>query len=263
MRVHSPLPTAGSGEFFLTEAGSETEIIYRHGFELPEFAMFTLLENPKAVPIMRDIAKGYEGQIPRLFIGGILGPRGDAYDLNQDITAESAEDYHSVQLNTLKTTGVDFASAQTFNNVPEAVGACRAASKIGVPLSVGLTLDSTCRLKSGPSLAEAITEIDAQTGRDGPDFYMLNCSHPIEYEPALENANWIKRLRGVRPNASKMEKIALCKLGHLEDGNPVELGAQLGDLSNRFPHMDIFGGCCGTGDSHLREIAKALKSRSS
>lgn len=311
MRAQSPLPLMGSGEFFLTEGGSETEIMYRHGFELPEFAIFPLLDNPKAVPIMRDIfcaqldvaaeyglsflltgldyraspdwgaklgysarsladantaaieflrdiAKDYKGQIPRLLIGGILGPRGDAYNLNAGITAESAEDYHAVQLDTLKKTGVDFVSALTFNNVPEAVGAARAAAKIGVSLSVALTLDSTCRLKSGPSLAEAIKAIDQQTGVDAPDFYLLNCSHPVEYEPALEDGDWIKRLRGVRPNASKMEKLALCKLGHLEDGDPVELGGQLGQLSGRYPHMDIFGGCCGTGDRHLREIAKAL-----
>ncbi len=202
-------------------------------------------------------------QIPHLLVGGILGPRGDAYDLNKEITATSAEDYHAVQLSTLKTAGVDFVSAQTFNNVPEAVGACRASSKLNVPLSVALTLDSTCRLKSGPTLGEAITEIDAQTGEDAPDFYLLNCSHPVEYEPALENAGWVRRLRGVRPNASKMEKLALCKLGHLEDGDPVELGAQIGDLAKRHPHMDVFGGCCGTGDRHLREIAKALGSRRS
>lgn len=311
MSIQSPLPPMGAGELFLTEGGSETEVMYRHGFELSEFAMFPLLDNPKAVPIMRDmfraqldvaaeyglsflltgldyraspdwgaklgyspqsladaniaaidflrdIAKDYKGQIPRLLIGGILGPRGDAYNLNASITTESAEDYHAVQLETLKTAGVDFASALTFNNVAEAVGAARAAAKIGVSLSISLTLDSTCCLKSGPSLAEAITEIDEQTGANAPDFYLLNCSHPIEYEPALGEDDWIKRLRGVRPNASKMEKIALCKLGHLEDGNPVELGRQLADLSLRYPHMDIFGGCCGTGDRHLREIAMAL-----
>ena len=37
MRAPSPLPVAGSGTVFLTEGGSETEIMYRHGFELPEF----------------------------------------------------------------------------------------------------------------------------------------------------------------------------------------------------------------------------------
>ena len=56
-----------------------------------------------------------------------------------------------------------------------------------------------------------------------------------------------------------MEKIALCKLGHIEDGDPVELGLQVRSLSERFPHMDIFGGCCGTGHNHLREIARALR----
>jgi S-methylmethionine-dependent homocysteine/selenocysteine methylase len=286
--------------------------MYRHGFELAEFAMFPLLDNPRAlaairamycaqldiaaeyglsflltgldyraspdwgarlgyspqsladaniaaIEFLRNIAKGYDRQIPRLLIGGILGPRGDAYGLNSEITTASAEDYHAVQLATLKVAGVDFASALTFNNVPEAVGAARAASKIGVPLSVSLTLDSTCRLKSGPTLAEAITKIDALTGEDAPDFYLLNCSHPVEYEPALDDGEWIRRLRGVRPNASKMEKIALCKLGHLEEGDPVELARQLGDLSKRYPHMDIFGGCCGTGDRHLREIAKVIR----
>ncbi|MEO0525523.1 MAG: homocysteine S-methyltransferase family protein [Pseudomonadota bacterium] len=311
MPVQSPLPPSGSGHIFLTEGGSETEIMYRHGFELPEFAMFPLLENPKAVSVLRgvfsqqldvaaeyglsflltgldyraspdwgtklgyspsaladaniaaveflrDVAKSYKDQIPHLLIGGILGPRGDAYSLNHEITADSAEDYHAVQLETLKSADVDFACAMTFNNVAESVGAARAAARIGVPLSVSLTLDGTHRLISGPSLAQAITEIDAQAGDDAPDFYLLNCSHPLEYEPALIAGDWIKRLRGVRPNASPMEKIALCKLGHIEDGDPVELGSQIRGLKTRFPHMDVFGGCCGTGHSHLREIAKAL-----
>ena len=214
--------------------------------------------NIAAIDFLRDVAKDYEDQIPRLLIGGILGPRGDAYGLNREMTADGAKEYHAVQLETLKTASVDFACAMTFNNVPETVGAARAAAKASVPLSVSLTLDSTYRLKSGPSLAEATTEIDAQTGDEAPDFYLLNCSHPLEYEPALESGDWIKRLRGVRPNASPMDKIALCKLGHIEDGDPVELGSQVRSLSERYPHMDIFGGCCGTGHSHLREIAKAL-----
>lgn len=311
MTRHSPMPSIGSGELFLTEGGSETEIMYRHGFELPEFAMFPLLENPKAVSalrgmftqqldvaaefgasflltgldyraspdwgtklgysaaglseatlaaidFLRDLAGGYQGQIPHLLIGGVIGPRGDAYSLNQEITAESAEDYHSVQLQTLKSANVDFACAMTFNNVPEAVGVARAAAKTGVPLSISLTLDSSCRLRSGPSLAEAITTIDAEVAENAPDYYLLNCSHPLEYEPALEPGEWVHRLRGVRPNAVKMDKMALCKLGHIEDGDPPELASQLSSLAKRYPHMDIFGGCCGTGHTHLREIAKAL-----
>ena len=312
MRAPSPLPAAGSGLIFLTEGGSETETMYRHGFKLPEFAMFPLLDMPAAVTVMRDmfraqldvaaefgfgflltgldyraspdwgaklgysetaladaniaaiaflreIADGYRDQIPNLLIGGVVGPRGDAYGLNREITAESAEDYHAVQLQTLKRAQVDFACAMTFNNIPEAVGAARAAARTGIPLSVSLTLDHTHRLRSGPTLGQAIIGIDAQTGFEAPDYYLVNCSHPLEYEPALDNGEWIRRMRGVRPNVSKMEKMALCKLDHLEEGDPVELAAQLGDLHSRYPHMDIFGGCCGTGDGHLREIARALR----
>jgi S-methylmethionine-dependent homocysteine/selenocysteine methylase len=312
MTIQNPFPSMGSGSVYLTEGGTETEIMYRHGFELPEFAMFPLLENPKAVSAMRtmfsdqldvaakfklgfmltgldyraspdwgsklgysprsladanlaaieflsDIAKEYREQIPDLLIGGMLGPRGDAYSLNQEITAESAEDYHAVQLQTLKSANVDFACAMTFNNVPESLGAARAAAKIGIPLSISLTLDSTCQLKSGSSLGDAINTIDEQAGNQAPDFYLLNCSHPLEFGPAIENKDWIMRLRGVRPNASKMDKIALCKLGHIEDGDPVQLGSQVRSLSDRYPHMDIFGGCCGTGHNHLREMARALQ----
>jgi len=61
MRVQSPFPPAGSGELFLTEGGSETEIRYRHGFELPEFAMFPLLDDPGAVTAMRAMFRSQLG----------------------------------------------------------------------------------------------------------------------------------------------------------------------------------------------------------
>lgn len=75
---------------------------------------------------------------------------------------------------------------------------------------------------------------------------------------AVEHGDWVTRVRGVRPNASKMEKIALCQIGHLEEGDPVELGQLYGDLAPRYPHMEIWGGCCGTWDVHLNEIAKKI-----
>jgi methionine synthase I (cobalamin-dependent) len=56
-----------------------------------------------------------------------------------------------------------------------------------------------------------------------------------------------------------MDKMALCQIGHLEDGDPKELGRLCGDLARQYPHMDIWGGCCGTWDNHLNEIAKNVK----
>lgn len=308
MTGHRSFPPQQEGRFYLTEGGTETELLYRHGFELPQFALFPLLENPGAVSKMkemfrsylevaarhgmcalmggldyraspdwgellgyspqglaeanlqsieflRDIASEYVSDIPEILIEGLIGPRGDAYERNASITESEAEDYHSVQLETLKKANVDLALAITFNNIPEAVGVARAAARIGVPLAISLFLDSTSKLSSGASLAEAITAIDRETDQ-APEFYLVNCSHPVEYEPAMEAGDWIRRVRGVRPNASSMEKMALCQIGHLEDGDPVELGELCGDLARRYPHMDVWGGCCGTWNRHLDEIAR-------
>jgi S-methylmethionine-dependent homocysteine/selenocysteine methylase len=294
----------------MTEGGQETEIMYKYGYELPHFAMFPLLDNPRAVSelrgmyrrfldtaarhefavlmggfdyraspdwasllgysseelaelqlraieFLRDVARPYEGQVPAIKYAGIVGPRGDAYELNRAITAEEAQDYHREQLTNLARAGVDLVEAMTFNDVPEVVGLSRAAARAGLPLSVSFTLDnSTRRLASGLSLREAIETIDAQTGDDRPSFYGINCSHPREFTPAIEESTWFERVRCLRPNAAMMDKISLCTLGHLEAGDPVELGELMGDLARRYPHIDIWGGCCGTWDTHLDEIAR-------
>lgn len=306
-----PFPATREGELFTTEGGTETEIMFKWGFELPQFAMYPLLDDPRAVEVLdgmyrrylsvaarhglsvllggldyraspdwgsllgysaegladmqhrsigflRDMAAKHGDGVPRILIGGLIGPRGDAYELNRTITAAEAEEYHAVQLATLKEAEVDFACAMTFNNVEEAIGVTRAARAAGVPLILSLSTDGSGRLASGPSLGEAITRIDAEAGR-GPACYALNCSHPEEFAHTLEDADWVKRLRGFRPNAAKMEKIALCKLGHLEEGDPPELGRRMGEIARRFPHMDIWGGCCGTGEVHLDEIARNVR----
>ena len=302
-------PQQQPGVNYLTEGGQETEIMYKYGFELPEFAMFPLLDQPRAVSELRgmysryldtaarhgfgalmggldyraspdwagllgysreslaemqmraidfrrDVAKPYEGQVPSVMFVGLVGPRGDAYSVNQTITAEEAEDYHAEQIATLAIAHVDIVEALTFNSVPEAVGVARAAARFGLPVSISFTLDSTSRLQSGPSLKTAIDTVDAVAGEDRPAFYGINCSHPLEFMPALEPGDWFTRVRCLRPNAAMADKISLCTLGHLEVGDPAALGELMGGLARQYPHLDIWGGCCGTWDTHLEEIAR-------
>ncbi len=287
-------------------------MLYRHGHELPEFAMFALLDDPAArqdieamyrsyldvaaeqgfvalmggldyraspdwagrlgysaqaledvqlrcIELLRQVAQPYAGQVPDVLFAGVVGPRGDAYQLNRTITAEEAEEYHAVQIASLAKAEVDLVEAMTFNNVPEAVGVARASARAGLPLSVLFTLDETARLASGPTLREAIEAVDAQTGEDRPDFYGINCSHPLEFLPALEPGDWTERIRILRPNAVLMDKVSLCRIGHLEEGDPRELGLLLASLARRFPSIDIWGGCCGTWDKHLSAIAREVR----
>jgi homocysteine S-methyltransferase len=211
----------------------------------------------RAIDFLREIAGPYTGQVPALKYAGIVGPRGDAYETNQTITADEAEEYHGEQLATLARAGVDLVEAMTFNGVPEVIGLSRAAARAGLPLAVSFTLDAaTQRLASGPTVKEAIETVDAQTGDDRPTFYGINCSHPLEFMPAIEPGDWFERVRVLRPNAAMMDKISLCTLGHLESGDPAQLGELMGALAQKHPHIDMWGGCCGTWETHLDEIAR-------
>ena len=297
---------------YLTEGGQETELMYKHGHELPEFAMFPLLDDPAAladmtamytrylevaaahgfVPLMggldyraspdwasklgipadglsdyqhrsisflRDVAEPFRDRVPRILIAGCVGPRGDAYGRDSTITAEEAEEYHSVQIGTLRDAGVDVVSAMTHNNVAEAVGIARAAADAELPLSLSFMVDPAGRLTSGPTLAEAIGSVDEQAGEARPDFYGINCSHPVEFEPALTPGPWLERIRSLRPNASMTEKQKLCTIGHLESGDPALLGKQVASVVRRLPNADVLGGCCGTWDEHLAAIGSEVR----
>lgn len=307
-------PVQQDGLRYLTEGGQETEIQYKYGFELPEFALFPLLDDPRAVAqlremyeryletacaygfgalmggfdyraspdwaallgysptaleevqvrcidFLREVARPYADQLPALLFAGIVGPRGDAYTLDKRMSPEEAEEYHSVQIETLARADVDLIQALTFNSVPEAIGVARASARVGVSASIAFTLDSDHRLHSGPTLKEAIEAVDAECGEDRPAFFGINCSHPLEFLPAVEPGDWFQRVRSLRPNAAMMDKISLCTLGHLESGDPVDLGARMGAIAAEHPHIDIWGGCCGTWDDHLGEIARNVSVR--
>ena len=143
--------------------------------------------------------------------------------------------------------------------IARAIGVARASHAAGLPLSVSFVTNPEGRLFTGPTLGDAIDAIDAETGAARPDFYGLNCTHPVELEPALAPGPWLSRVRGLRPNASRAEKQALCQIGHLEAGDPEELGHQVAALSRRLPSVDVVGGCCGTWDEHLAAIAHELR----
>src|SRR3546814_20400993 len=107
------------------------------------------------------VAERFVDQGPAARIVGIVGPRGDAYAADRDITADEAQAYHSVQMATLARADVDLVEAMTFNNVPEAVGLARAAAEVGLPPSVSFPLGRSSRLPSAPSLRQASASLDA------------------------------------------------------------------------------------------------------
>jgi len=63
-------PAPQPGVLYLTEGGQETELMYRHGHDLPEFAMYPLLDDPRAVVLGSEPVRVGAEVVGRVTSGG-------------------------------------------------------------------------------------------------------------------------------------------------------------------------------------------------
>jgi S-methylmethionine-dependent homocysteine/selenocysteine methylase len=213
--------------------------------------------NKSAIALLADL-RDRDGRGPGEYvISGCIGPRGDGYDASAEISAEEAERYHAEQIATFALTEADLVSALTITNTAEAIGITRAARNAGMPVVISFTVETDGRLPSGDRLGEAILEVDSLTDH-GPAYYMINCAHPTHFGRNLEaGGRWLGRLRGIRANASRRSHAELDAAAELDDGDPYELATEYVALVARFPELTILGGCCGTDERHIEQIARA------
>jgi len=218
----------------------------------------TLAEaNRDAIALMRELHQEFATPQVPMVVSGCVGPRGDGYDPGQVMNPAEAEDYHAAQIRSFDEAGADMVTAITMTNADEAVGIARAAQKCGLPVAISFTLETDGRLPTGQTLKDVIAEVDGRTG-DTPAYYMINCAHPTHFGGVL-TGSWAARVRGLRANASKRSHQELNEAPDLDDGNPVELGAQYRDLLQRQPQINVLGGCCGTDHRHVEQIGYACK----
>ena len=70
---------------------------------------------------------------------------------------------------------------------------------------------------------------------NAPAYYMLNCAHPTHFDGVLGDEPWVKRLRGLRANASTRSHAELDAAPDLDAGDPVALGQQYRALRVALP----------------------------
>ena len=88
---------------------------------------------------------------------------------------------------------------------------------------------------------------------------MINCAHPVHFESALQAGEaWVRRIHGVRANASTKSHAELDESTTLDAGDPRDLGRRYRDLRRMFPAMRMLGGCCGTDHRHVQAICEAV-----
>jgi S-methylmethionine-dependent homocysteine/selenocysteine methylase len=212
--------------------------------------------NHQSIAFLETLRKEFETAQSPMPISGCIGPRGDGYDPGRIMSEAEAEDYHAGQAQVFAKTAADMVTAITMTNINEAVGVTRAARATAMPVAISFTVETDGRLPSGELLRQAIEAVDAKTG-NAPAYFMVNCAHPTHFDDTLVKADWSKRIRGIRANASKCSHAELDKATELDAGNPLEFGQQYRAIRDRLSHINVLGGCCGTDHRHVEQIALA------
>ncbi|CAN7275124.1 homocysteine S-methyltransferase family protein [Neorhizobium sp. LjRoot104] len=212
--------------------------------------------NIRAVEYVEELRRLWERPGRPIVLNGVVGPRGDGYK-DGNMEPHAAEDYHAFQAEAFAESEADMISAITMNNIGEAIGIVRASRRVGMPCIVSFTVETDGRLVNGKTLRAAIEETDAAT-EGYAAYYMVNCAHPTHFEHALSRGeNWVKRISGIRANASAKSHQELDESTELDIGDPLDLGARYRSLRQNYPAMRVLGGCCGTDHRHLQAICDA------
>lgn len=206
--------------------------------------------------------KAYNGFSDNIYIGALLGCRGDAYRADEPLIRSEAFQFHRIQVRQFSQTGIDYFFAGIMPEIGEATGMAEAIAETGIPYIISFMIRNDGKLIDGTSISEAISIIDNEVYPQ-PLCYMANCIHPFNLRLALTNGlNYaspqLRRFKGIQANSSRLSPEELnnsCALFR-EDYNEIIKEMKL--LQTEFD-FKIFGGCCGTDDRFLDKLALMLR----
>lgn len=201
-----------------------------------------------------------EAGIPML-AGGMMGCIGNAYTAEGCLPAKEALAAHRWAAGLHRAAGADCVFAALIPTLGEAVGIAQAIEETALPYLISFTIQKDGRLIDGTPIAEAIDAVDAATLQK-PVFYMTNCVHPsIVYQALCQPFNRTRavreRFRGLQANGSALSYAELDASPTLHGSPPEELAQGMLALRRDFG-FTLFGGCCGTDQTHLEAMATAL-----
>lgn len=196
------------------------------------------------------------------YTGGLLGCRGDAYTGDGCLSESEAYLFHKWQVDLFKDAGVDFLMAGIMPTLSEAKGMAKAMATSGLPYVISFTIKPDGCLVDNTPIIDAIDSIDNYVD-NAPLFYMTNCIHPAFVEDALGRLfNDVplvhQRFKGIQANTAALRYDLLDNADILKHtSSPAELAKDILNLKNSYG-LTVFGGCCGTDDEYMTEIANAI-----
>ncbi|HEY7001956.1 MAG TPA: homocysteine S-methyltransferase family protein [Candidatus Udaeobacter sp.] len=214
--------------------------------------------NAAAVGLLRSIRRQFPDV--QVILAGVIGPASDGYATGEALSADAAFAYHQGQANILGELNVDLLYAPTFPAFSELSGVARAMAATGCPYTLAPMLHPDGTMLDGTPLAAAIARIDAEISPT-PRYYMIGCLYPTHAQTALQalgaaEPGLVRRVRGLKANASPLPPEELDKLNHLA-AIDVQIWARDELTCAREFNLAILGGCCGTDQRYIEALAVA------
>lgn len=218
--------------------------------------------NRDAVMFVSALRDQYGKYGRKTYIGGLMGPSGDAYNPADSLSQAEARVYHRPQAEILAEIGVDFIMAATLPALPEAFGIAEVIIETGCPAVMSFMARPDGTLLDGAPLHEAVHRLDSDPNSQ-PCFFMLNCVHPSVFISAMETCaphepRLTRRVIGLQANASAKSPEELNDSSEIIADDPDSLAEKMLIVHRRFGTR-ILGGCCGTDERHIRAMASACK----
>ena len=217
--------------------------------------------NGDAVRFLDEIRRDHREFADQVYIGGLMGCRGDAYRPEEALSRGEARAHHAAQAAALAGAGPDYLLASTMPEMEEALGMAEAIAGTGCPYIVSFIIRPTGHVLDGTPLDVAMSRIEDEV-YPRPLGYMVNCVHSSVLEGAFstppgERALASGRLLGLQANTSARSPEELDGLQELEGEAPAAFAAGMCELRHRFG-LRMLGGCCDTDGGHMAALAAAL-----
>jgi homocysteine S-methyltransferase len=217
--------------------------------------------NGDAVRFLRQIRSASGDYGTKVYVGGLMGCRGDAYKPQEALTREAARAFHSVQAGALSDAGADYLLASTMPEINEALGIADALATTGCPYLVSFIVRPSGCLLDGTPLDDAMSRVDDQVV-PRPLGYLVNCVHSSVLESALGTPSGLRalesrRLLGLQANTSSKSPEELEGSEELAGEAPDAFASGMCTLRNQFG-LRVLGGCCGTDGGHITALARGL-----
>lgn len=240
--IHKQYIMAGSDVIYTNTFGANA-----YKLKNSEYSVETLIK--EGVKLAKDASEELKTNDKKALVALDIGPIGKMLEPTGDLSFEDAYDYYKEQVIAGK--DADLVVFETMTDLLELKAAVLAAKEnTDLPIICTMTFETNLRTFTGTAVSSMAITLESLK----VDAIGVNCSlGPKELLPVVEELSKYTNLPiVVKANAGLPDPVT-----NTYDINPKEFADYMLEMAKY--NVKIFGGCCGTKETYIKELSDRLK----